>query len=109
MTSLLADDVDYGTNTSVSGNWADNSDEDADDGALSSAVLMVVITGQELLSGKIGAEETQQAIDRCMKRVIHAVDIFGGRIIETRQSGIIVDFGQSDAALQSDWPKSTMI
>jgi class 3 adenylate cyclase len=97
--TLPEDDVGYGTSTSVSGDWA-NCDDEAD-GASLTAVLVVRIAGQDSLAEIIGDGETQQALDRCIKRVVRAAETFGGRSVEAPQYEIIADFDQTDAAMQS--------
>jgi class 3 adenylate cyclase len=102
MTSSLAVNEEFGTSTSVSGSWANTFDDANDaDGAARSAILVVAIAGREALCGKIGTEETQRAVDRCLSRAIRAAEALGGRLVETRWSEIVAEFSDADTALQS--------
>lgn len=101
MTSSLAENREFGTSTSVSGSWANTFADDGADGAPRSAILMVAIAGREPLCEKIGTEETQRAVDRCLSRTIRAAEALGGRLVETRWSEIVAEFSDADTALQS--------
>ena len=101
MTQALSDDTDFGTSTSVSGNWENEFTEIAADPVTSIAVVVVAIEGQEALRKKLGDAEAHQAVERYMNRVLRAAEGFGGRTVETRPNEIVVDFGQADVAMLS--------
>lgn len=94
----LIEDVDFGTHTQVSGNWAETL---SDDGAWSSAVLMVGIAGRDSMIEKIGALEARHAVDRCLKRLIRVAEAHNGRPVETPGRDLNVGFDQVDVALQA--------
>ena len=101
MTQTLAEDTDFGTSTSVSGNWENDFTEIAAAPVTSIAVVVVAIDGQDALRKKLGDGEAQQAVDRYMNRVLRAAEGFGGRTVDTRASEIVIDFGQADVAMLS--------
>ena len=99
MSQSFAEDVDFGTSTSVSSLWEGDFAEVSAEPTASTAILVVTMIGEESLFKKIGQTETLQAVDRCMKRVLRAAESFGGRTLETRAGEMVIDFGQADLAM----------
>jgi len=100
MTGTRVENTDFGVDTSISGTWAIDSHIGAG-GAQPAAVLVVTVSGREAMIEKVGIAETQQAVERCINRVLRVAEGFGGRVMDTRQNEITVSFDASDDALES--------
>lgn len=100
MTGTRVENTDFGVDTSISGTWAIDSNIGAG-GTPPAAVLVVAVSGREAMIEKVGIAETQQAVERCINRVLRVAEGFGGRVMDTRQNEITVSFDASDDALES--------
>ena len=94
--------MDFATSTSVSGDWRGIAYEvkDADTEA-ACAVLAVLVVDDLRLHEKLGEPEARTFIDRCIKRVTHAAESFGGRVAEVGHVEVIADIYSADDALKS--------
>ena len=102
MSTKTSENVDFGTSTSVSGDWQ-GVDYDAlhVDVAPASALLVVIVGDEVRLHEKIGGDEARRFLDRCVKRVVHAADSFDGRAVEDVGGEIFAEFERADDALKA--------
>ena len=102
MNTKSPDDMDFGTSTSVSGDWQGVEYEALDaEAEAACAVLAVLVVDDLRLHEKLGEPEARTFIDRCVKRVTHAAESFGGRVAEVGHAEVIADFSCADDALKA--------
>ena len=65
------------------------------------SVLTVGISGSARLREKLGVDEASWAIDRSMKRVMRAIEGFGGLQLKTNGDEVMATFDTVDASLQA--------
>ena len=65
------------------------------------SVLAAGISGSARLREKLGSEEAAWAIERCMKRIGRAIEVFEGKIVKTDNDEVIATFNTIDASLQA--------
>ena len=102
MNTKPTDEVAFGTSTSVSGDWKGVEYDvlNVDNGA-ALALLMVCVTGDAPLCEKIGKNETQRSVDRCLKRIVQTTESFGGRPAEAGHNEVVAEFDHPDDALKA--------
>ena len=86
----------YGTETNVSGIATE---DNAPPPRL--AILATGISGNARLHERLGTAEALRAVDRCMKRIERAVDVFGGRILKAGERELIAAFDSTESALHA--------
>jgi adenylate cyclase len=64
-------------------------------------VLFADVAGSARLRDKLRAGESQWAIDRCLKRMERAVEIFSGRLLKAVGTEMMAVFSTADAAFQA--------
>jgi adenylate cyclase len=64
-------------------------------------ILFADVAGSARLRDKLGAGESQWAIDRCLKRMERAVEIFSGRPLKMVGTELSAVFATADAAFQA--------
>lgn len=65
------------------------------------SVLFADVSGSVRLHERLVDAEALRAVDRCVKRMERAVDIFGGRIIKTVGDELMAVFDKADEAFQA--------
>ena len=100
MSSESIKEVDFGTSTSVSGDWQ-GGEYDVLNASPSLALLVIGVAGDTPLYEKMSKSEARQSIDRCLKRIIHTSESFGGRPAETGPNEVVVEFDRPDDALKA--------
>ena len=104
MSTRTSEDVDFGTSTSVSGDWQGPDYEALHVDVESASALLVVIVGDEVRlheNEKIGGDEARRFLGRCVKRVVHAAESFNGRPVEDAGGEIFAEFERVDDALKA--------
>lgn len=64
-------------------------------------VLFADVSGSVRLHERLVDAEALRAVDRCLKRMERAVEIFGGRIVKTFGDELMAVFDQADEAFQA--------
>ncbi|MDR0440687.1 MAG: adenylate/guanylate cyclase domain-containing protein [Candidatus Accumulibacter sp.] len=65
------------------------------------SVLAAGLAGNARLHEKLGGPEAERAIDRCLKRILRAVEVFGGNVIQTSGGEVMATFGTADAVVNA--------
>ena len=65
------------------------------------SVLLADISGSARLHEKLGGAEALRAVDRCLKRMERAVEIFGGHIVKAVGDELMATFNHAEEALQA--------
>ena len=102
MNTKSSEGNDFGTSTSVSGDWLGvEYDALPIDAELAIAVLTIFVVDDARLHEKLGEHEARQFMDRCVKRVLHAAESFDGRAVEVACGEVFADFAGADDALKA--------
>lgn len=64
------------------------------------AVLFADVAGSTRLYERLGDTEADHAVDRCLKRMERAIEVFGGRLAKTSGDEVMALFGSAEAACQ---------
>jgi adenylate cyclase len=62
------------------------------------SVLFAAVSGFAQLHEKLGSDEALRAVDRCLKRMLRAVEVSGGRLIKSAGNELMAVFNQADQA-----------
>ncbi|MBL8413725.1 MAG: adenylate/guanylate cyclase domain-containing protein [Propionivibrio sp.] len=65
------------------------------------SVLFADVSGSVRLHERLVDAEALRAVDRCLKRMERAVEVFGGRIVKTVGDELMAVFDKADEALQA--------
>lgn len=68
---------------------------------LALSVLMADVSGSVRLHEKLGDAEASRAIERCLKRMERAVEVFGGRLVKALGDQLMAVFDLPDQAFQA--------
>lgn len=96
MSETLSGEPVFGTETNVIESPLSLNDADRQ-----AAVLVADVSGKARLHEKLSSGEAARAVDRCLKRMERAVEVFGGSLVKVGGDELMAVFATSDEAFQA--------